>query len=83
MTSDSLRRLQSLAEADDELMTALRGATTWDEVVRIAAQHGIELEASELGTDPDLSDAELSDADLESAAGGVHPKYSTFDYSCP
>ncbi len=83
MTRDSLRRLADLAEADDELMAALRGASSPEEVVLIAGQHGVRIEASDIGTDPGGQDPELSDADLATAAGGWHPKYSTFDYSCP
>ena len=82
MTSDSLKRLWSLAEADDELTAALRAADTREDVVRIAGQHGIELDASELGTDVLLSDADLDDADLGSIAGGSHPKYGTFTEDC-
>lgn len=63
-------------------MTALRGATTREQVVSIAAQHGIDLEVSELIVGTESPVADLSDADLESAAGGWHPKYSTFDYAC-
>ncbi len=82
MTSDALRRLQSMAEADDELMASLQSASTRDEVVRIAAANGLHIEPDDLDATTDLADVELLDAELESAAGGWHPKYSTFTDSC-
>ncbi len=82
MTGDSMKQLQELAAGNSEVLAALRAAATREAVVEIAADNGIELDGSEL-IELEQRDVELSDADLESSAGGGHPKYSTFDYACP
>jgi predicted ribosomally synthesized peptide with nif11-like leader len=82
MTSDSLRQLKSLAQTDEELRVALGAATSREDVVGIASQYGIEIDVSDLDGDVELSTADVDDADLESMAGGWHPKYSTFTDSC-
>ena len=79
-TSDALSTLRAMAESDPELMAALRAAPTRDDFIRIAGQHGVTIDPSDLG---EPSDVEISDADLEGAAGGSHPKYGTFtDIGC-
>ena len=82
MISDSLEQLLSRAKEDDELMAALRGARTQDDVITIAKERGIEVDPAELRAQAASSDVELSDADLEAAAGGWHPKYGTFTDDC-
>lgn len=77
MAGDAVRRLWALAETDGELMAAMRAATSREDVVRIAAQHGIELDPSE-----PLTADEWSDAELDTAAGGWHAKTGTVSYSC-
>lgn len=82
MTTDALRQLQDLARTDDQVLAAVRAATTPDEVVLIAQQHGIDLDVSELAAVTEVQDTELSDAELEEAAGGWHSKTGTFSDDC-
>ena len=82
MASDSLRRLLSLAETDDQLMAALRAATTREDVVAIARRNGIELDVSHLRADAADLDVPVDDAELADTSGGSHPKYGTFSDEC-
>lgn len=80
MDSDSRSRLLALAQSDSAVMAALQAATTAQEITRIANDHGIELTASDLAADADISGAELSEAELEAVSGGtiLHPTMSVF-----
>lgn len=62
MIPDPLQDLRERVAADPALAAALRHATTPEDVVRIAAQHGITLPAE---------GASLSDATLDGIAGGI------------
>lgn len=63
-------------------MAALRAAATREDVVRIAGQHDIELDPSDLDPAADPLIEEVTGANLEAAAGGWHPKYGTFSADC-
>jgi hypothetical protein len=81
MTSDALQRLKNQAAEDEELRAALVGATSRDDVVRIAGQYGVELDGSEVDAEYELSGSDVDDADLD-GVGGWHPKYGTFTDDC-
>lgn len=61
----ALDELLDKAQTDETLMAALRTATTNEDILRIAAEHGVPLSPDDLDTD-----TQLTDADLESMAGG-------------
>ncbi len=63
------------AKSDSVLRESLRAAKSAEDMVRIAADHGIPLDVNGLG-----DSSELSDAELEHASGGtiLHPTMSVF-----
>lgn len=80
MAEEQRRALAALFAQDAGFKAAIVGATSPQDAVRIAREHGIEASIDDFTMPPG---AELGDAELGQVAGGVHPKYGTFtDYTC-
>lgn len=72
MTQEHLNQLSAALKTDSALQSQIRAATSADEVVRIANQHGCAMTLDDLkGESPSAHEGELSDADLDVVVGGV------------
>lgn len=71
MAETAMQQLAQACSEDADLKAALDGATTPDDVVRIANERGIALTLD----DVTRKDGELTEADLELASGGTYNTY--------
>ena len=67
MGDSRVQAVAALMAQDQAFRTALLGASTVDDAIRIAGEHGIEATAEDFAPP---GGADLSDADLEGASGG-------------
>ncbi len=68
MGSEERLALARLVEEDEDFVAALADVTSVDDLVRIAGEHGVQV-------DPDdvvAAEGELSDAELDAASGGSY-----------
>ncbi|MEI8082604.1 MAG: Nif11-like leader peptide family natural product precursor [Actinomycetes bacterium] len=68
MAEEQLSAFTAKVQEDPALQNALRAATSADQVVAIAADHGFTITTDDL-TPPDV---DVSDAELQEAAGGEY-----------
>lgn len=68
MSQETLDALRAATADNEELRAALAAATTHEDFVRIANDHGFALVLADLTVADD--EEELSDAELEGASGG-------------
>ena len=80
MPQDQIDALVARLASDSGFAAALAAATSAQDALRIAAEHGFDVTPAELATA--TAEGELSDKELEAVAGGTDTTYRMPTFTC-